>query len=155
MKFKEFKENIEQVYKSKFPNSLCNVSIYKGFNNSIYIKCYLAHDSKECASGYLDNDMFNIAFDLELPKGFDSEMSELPEDLTMEKCSFSYNIKTENSIMYYGSRRIPYRKVSGNCKKIIKSFEKCMDKLHMQLIQDINEGQIHNNFVVIIKEKVI
>lgn len=138
MKYSEFKSLIEKTYAGKFPESFCNVRICKfsGWAN-IGIDCYLAKSDKECAYGYYDNDPIHVKFTVELPRGFDENADELPENLTLESRVHYYHIKpVKDKWLAYESRDIPFRKSSGTPEKLAQSFGKFIAKLHESVKTD-------------------
>ena len=154
MKFAEFKEDIKSVYTGKFPRSTCKVIPFKCIGNSLYIDCYLAGDIHECSHGIAGNDMFKISLCVNLPDNFNFETDELPEILTMEAKSNCYIIKPESRYMYCDMKKVSYRKSSGNAEKLVKVFEKFVDRLYNSVIEDMNNGNIHENHIKLLKQKI-
>ena len=154
MKFSEFAKNINEVYREKFVKSACIVKPFKCCGNSIYIDCYLAGNLNEVAHGIAANDMFSISLLIDLPDNFDFNSDELPENLIMKAQSNSYVIKPDNEYLYCNYKKVPYRKTKGTAEKLIDVFKKFVDKLHNQVIEDLNAGNIHENFKVLVEKKV-
>lgn len=156
MKSVEFIENINHVYRGKFAHSACIASSYGYgcYGRYIYIKCMLAENLNEVANGIAENDMFRISFWIDLPNSFNFDTDELPENLTMEAKSNSYVIKPENEYLYCNYKKIPYRKNKGTAEKLISVFGKFVDKLHAQLVEDLNNGNIHKNFKTLVETKI-
>ena len=154
MKFAEFTENINQVYSGKFAHSACIVLPYVCLGRCIYIDCMLAENLNEVPNRIAANDMFKISFCIDLPDNFDFETDELPENLTMEAKANSYIIKPENEYLYCNYKKIPYRKSKGTAGKLVSVFGKFVDKLHAQLVEDLNSGNIHNNFKTLVETKI-
>lgn len=154
MKFAEFTENINQVYSGKFAHSACIVRPYKCLGRCIYIDCMLAENLNEVSYGIAGNDMFKISFCIDLPDNFNFETDELPENLTMEAKANSYVIKPENEYLYCNLKKIPYRKSKGTPEKLVSVFGKFVDKLHAQLVEDLNGGNIHKDFKTLVETKI-
>lgn len=154
MKFAEFTENINQVYSGKFAHSACIVRPYRCLGRYVYIDCMLAENLNEVSYGIAENDMFKISFCIDLPDNFNFETDELPENLTMEAKSNSYVIKPENEYLYCNYKKIPYRKSKGTAEKLVSVFGKFVDKLHAQLVEDLNNGNIHKNFKTLVETKI-
>lgn len=154
MKFAEFTENINQVYSEKFAHSACIVRPYRCFGRYVYIDCMLAENLNEVSYGIAANDMFKISFCIDLPDNFNFETDELPENLTMEAKANSYVIKPENEYLYCNLKKIPYRKSKGTAEKLVCVFGKFVDKLHAQLVEDLNSGNIHKDFKTLVETKI-
>jgi hypothetical protein len=79
--------------------------------------------------------------------------SELPEmELT---CHMNhYIVKTENDYKYSDSKRVNFRKVSGEAEKIVNSLDKFFSKLQAQILEDYTSGKMHPNHTEIVKIKV-
>lgn len=154
MKFAEFTENINQVYSGKFAHSACIVRPYRCLGRCIYIDCMLAENLNEVSYGIAGNDMFKISFCIDLPDNFNFETDELPENLTMEAKANSYVIKPENEYLYCNLKKIPYRKSKGTAEKLVSVFGKFVDKLHAQLVENLNGGNIHKDFKTLVETKI-
>lgn len=154
MKFAEFTENIKQVYSGKFAHSACIVRPYVFFGRYICIDCMLAENLNEVSGRIAGNDMFKITFCINLPDNFNFEIDELPENLTMEAKVNSYIIKPENEYLYCNYKKIPYKKSKGTAEKLVSVFGKFVDKLHAQLVEDLNSGSIHHDFKELVERKI-
>ena len=75
-------------------------------------------------------------------------------DYTMEKLNSSYLIKPTNEYMVYGRRRLPFRKTRGDEDKIITTFKKYVGNLHKALLEDLEQGNIHENHITLLKQKI-
>lgn len=98
--------------------------------------------------------MFKISFCIDLPDSFNFEIDELPENLTMEAKANSYVVKPENGYLYCSLKKIQYRKSKGTAKKLVSVFGKFIDRLHTQLVEDLNDGNIHKDFKALVKKKI-
>lgn len=155
MKFSEFKGNIINIYGECFAHSTCIVNLYRLYGDCyIDINCKLAENSYEWRNGFSENDMFKISFWIDLPREFDPERDELPENLTMQARAHSYIIKPDDEFFYCDYRKTPYRKSSGTAEKIISVFGKFIDKLYFLLMEDLNSGNIHHDFKELVERKI-
>jgi vacuolar-type H+-ATPase subunit C/Vma6 len=155
MTFEEFKSRIQEIYHTKFPNSLCSVELVKMLGRSITIDCFLANDVSELSHGYWQNDMFKISFCIhDLPKNFEAD-SIMPDVMTLTNSNSHISITPPDRYLAYGSVKIPFRKTIGNANKIIFTFKKYVDKLYDIVNQQIAEDNIHSSFINIINDKII
>lgn len=154
MKINEFKDRIEKVYHGKFAESAAVVKGAKCLGRYITIDLYLADNSKEVFNGYMINDMFKITLWIDLPDKFDFENDELPETMTMRAVKNSYAIKPESKYLYCELKRVAYRKTAGDAEKLIKTFGKFVDRLYSQVVEDLNNGNAHENYVELLKKKI-
>lgn len=154
MKVNQFLETIKESYVKEFPNSKIIAKVNKGLGTSIYIKCYLAGSKEELYNGIAQNDMFNITFWMHEQNENISIEGELPENLYLECTEKSYLIKPDTEYMCYGRRKLSYRKIAG-AEKIINSLDKFFKKLRLELEKDIENNNIHDNHINLLKEKLI
>ena len=151
----EFKENVKNVYNKYFEGSHVDVSMNQNsIYKSIYITFSLANNINECINNIAMNDMFSITFQLEHN---DDEFNRdefqklgymiLPENLTLEKKRAFYRIKPQEKYLAYSSKNITFRKTKGNAQKIITSLERFLKKLHDQLLEDLKNNLVHDNFI--------
>lgn len=136
---------LELVYKEVFKNSKISLSKSDLAKNVLWVQLYLAQDKSEEISGYFDNDMFSITLKIR-------ENGE--NDYTMEKLNSSYLIKPTSEYMAYGRRQLAFRKTQGNEDKIITTFKKYVGNLHKALLEDLEQGNIHENHLELVKEKI-
>ena len=130
MTFQDFKNNIENVYHNKFENSAVTCRIFKCLGSrSISISCYMAANNKECISGIPANDMMRISFFISLPNTWNKDCP-LPDNLTLRCDSKNIKVKPENEILYCSTKKVSYRKTSGDPDKLIKSFKRFVDRLY-------------------------
>lgn len=155
MKTFEFAEKIRKEYAKNFPDSFCKVKKYICLGYNLTIECYLSGKMEvDDLPTMANNDMFKITFNIQLPEKFDYDTDELPENLTMECWSNTYLTVPENQYLCYSSRKIPYRKTTGNAEKIIKTAGKFFEKLHGLVLEDISNGKIHKNYAELVAKKV-
>ena len=153
MKFAEFKERVEAEYRKILPDSSCNVTVYKCLGKSITIDCHLAGKIEEVPNRILGNDMFSIGFWINLPDNFNQEIDELPEEILLEAKSKQYRTKPESKYMYCSYRNLSYRKTKGDAEKIIKAIGKFFAQLRSNLEEDLANGNIHQDNIKLVKEK--
>ena len=157
MKMSTLCTELENTYHKHFPDSRIIVEFSTKFYSSIYIRCFLAGSKEELSGGYWDNDMFHIVLYIESERGeFAKDItadSECPNPLVMESKDKSYFIKPENRMFAYGSRKISYRKVTGNAEKIIQTFEVFCTRLVASLKEDYQAENIHDGHRVLVASK--
>ena len=135
---------LTEIYKEIFKNSKIELSRSDLAKNVLWVQLYLAQNEQEEINGYFDNDIFGITLKIR-------ENGE--NDYTMEKLNSSYLIKPTNEYMAYGRRRLPFRKTRGDEDKIITTFKKYVGNLHKALLEDLEQGNIHENHLELVKEK--
>ena len=152
MKFKEFKEEIRTAYAKRFPNSLCEVSIFKCLGRSLYITCRFVGDEKEAPYGIIGNDMFCASMSINLPDNFGDD-DDLPENMVLEWQSSCIKAKPE-SWLAYDAEKVSYRKTTGDSKKIIKALDKYFQRLYDTTKKLVEEDRIHPNYAELVSRKV-
>ncbi len=158
MVYGEFKKELERIYNSKFNDSQCFVET-SNFYKSIWITLFLSKNQSECANNIRDNDVFHINFRITTVNGeFENNITDNTEldnmDLVLENTHNCYTIKPDNQYCVYGSKSVSFRKTKGNTDKILKSFEKYVNRLYDSLVADLKDGIIHNNHIDIVKSKI-
>ena len=151
----EFKENVKSIYNKYFDGTHVSVSMSsKSIYKSIYITFSLAKNLNECINHIAMNDMFSISFQIthngkefnrDEFKKHDSMI--LPENLIIEKKRAFYKIKPQSKYLVYSSKGVTFRKSKGSAKNILNSLDKFLKRLHDQLLSDLNNDLIHNNFI--------
>lgn len=154
MKFAEFKENIGLIYGEKFDHSTCVVRPYRDFGNYIYIGGLIQENPFEISRGSNGKDEIKISFCVELPDGFDFEKDELPENLIMNAGVCLYVSKSNNKYIYCNMKEIPYRKSKGTAKDLISVFGNFINDFCVQLVEDLNSGNIYRNFNLFVERKI-
>ncbi len=159
MKYGEFKKELERVYNSKFKDSQCVVTCSGNLYNSIWIDLFLSKNQSECICNIRSNDMFHCVFNVKTVKGeFTEKITDNTEldnaDLVLENVYNFYMINPTIQYMAYGSKKINYRKTTGNTDKILKAFERFVDKLYDSVCESLENGEIHNNYIDIVKSKI-
>ena len=135
---------LTEIYKEIFKNSKIALSRSSFKKDVLFIQLYLAQNEQEEANGYFDNDIFGITLKIR---------ENGKNDYTMEKLNSSYLIKPTNEYMVYGRRRLPFRKTRGDEDKIITTFKKYVENLYKALLEDLEQGNIHENHLELVKEK--
>ena len=154
MKFVEFKEEIQKAYAKRFPNSLCEVSIFKCLGRSLYITCRFAENEKEVPFGIMGNDMFCASMSINLPDNFGDD-DDLPESMVMEWQSSFIKAKPESKYLAYDAVKVPYRKTTGDTKKIIKALDKYFQRLYEATVKLFEDGKIHDNYADLASRKIV
>lgn len=157
MNIRDLQTKLQEIYHKKFKNSSCSISYGCLKSTTLFVNVNLANNVDECINRIAQNDMFNIMFTISTVNGTDRDCREIDysnEDLILE-CSYNnYHIVPENQYLCYGSRKVPFRKTTGNLDKILKSFEKFVDKLYDSVKNDLDNGFIHNNYIDLVKTKI-
>lgn len=129
MKFEEFKNRIEQIYRGKFNKSYCGCKIYSCLGKSITIDLRLAENASECPNNITGNDMMDICLAIRLPDGW-KEGDELPENMTLEAWKNGIKVKSTEKYLYCDYKKASYRKTSGDAEKLIVAFGKYVERLY-------------------------
>lgn len=153
MTVSEFMEELKKTYNKYFPNSLCSVRFSKNLGSSIWIDCYLAGNIHEVPHNIWQNDMFKICLNIFLPNGTEKD-SELPETITLESQYNYMALKPSNKYVAFDSKKVPFRKTTGDGKKVIASFDKFVKRLYDSVKEEYNNDNIANNFTSIIAGKI-
>ena len=153
MKFKEFKEEVKKAYAKRFHNSLCEVYIFKCIGRSLCITCRFAENEKEVPFGIMGNDMFCASMSINLPDNFGDD-DDLPENMVLEWQSSCIKAKPEGWLAY-DAVKVPYRKTTGDAKKIIKAVDKYFQRLYEATVKLFEEGKIHDNFADLAAQKIV
>ena len=153
MKFVEFKEEIQKAYAKRFHNSLCEVSIFKCLGRSLYITCRFVENEKEVPFGIMGNDMFCASMSINLPDNFGDD-DDLPESMVMEWQSSFIKAKPESKYLAYDAVKVPYRKTTGDAKKIVKALDKYFQRLYDTTKKLVEEDRIHPNYAELVSRKV-
>ena len=143
-------ENMEKkltkVYNDIFKNSKIEISknSFSG-NNVLWVKLYLAQNEDEEINGYFINDMFSILFKI-------TKTAE--NNYIMENEQSRYLVKPTNKYLVYESKKVAFRKTQGNEDKIITTFKKYVENLHKALVEDLKQGNIHENYITLLTQKI-
>ena len=136
---------LTEIYEGIFKNS--KIAITKNSfsgDNVLWVQLYLAQNEQEEINGYFENDMFDIIF----------KITKTAEDnYIMENKQNRYLVKPTNKYLVYEGKRLPFRKTRGDEDKIITTFKKYVGNLHKALLEDLEQGNIHENHLELVKEK--
>ena len=136
---------LELAYKEVFKNS--KIAIMKNSfsgDNVLWVQLYLAQNEQEEINGYFDNDMFDIIFKI---------TKTVEDNYIMENIHSRYLVKPTNKYLVYEGKRVAFRKTQGNEEKIITTFKKYVENLHNALVEDLKQGNIHENHITLLKQK--
>ena len=134
-----------EIYEENFKDS--KIAITKNSfsgDNVLWIQLFLAQNEQEEINGYFDNDMFGITFKI-------TKTAE--NNYIMENKQNRYLIKPTNKYLVYESKKVAFRKTQGNEDKIITTFKKYVENLHNALVEDLKQGNIHENHITLLKQK--
>lgn len=137
---------LTEVYEGIFKNSkiVITKNSFSG-DNVLWVQLLLAQNEKEEINGYFDNDMFNIIFKI-------TKTAE--NNYIMENKQNRYLVKPTNKYLVYESKKVAFRKTQGNEDKIITTFKKYVENLHNALVEDLKQGNIHENHITLLEKKI-
>jgi hypothetical protein len=142
----EFCSKVKDTYAKHFPKSLCVAKIYACLGKSITIDGYLAAGKEEESGGYLDNDMFSIGmFIHDLPPNTSPD-SVLPDSMELTSNGSSFTVKPDNPYCAYGRVKVPFRKVTGDAKKILDYLDKYFGRFKDSAIDAREKDLLHKSF---------
>lgn len=136
---------LELAYKEVFKNS--KIAIMKNSfsgDNVLWVQLYLAQNEQEEINGYFENDMFDIIFKI-------TKTAE--NNYIMGNVHNRYFVKPTNKYLVYESKKVAFRKTQGNEDKIITTFKKYVENLHKALVEDLKQGNIHENHITLLEKK--
>ncbi len=139
----ELVKELKEIYVEKFGDCLFHNSYGCFGKDTIFIRLFLAKDESEVANRIMDNDMFSILL----------ELRDFGNEYKLEKVLSGVREKPMDKYCYCSSKRIPYRVTLGDGEKIKKAFKKYVDNLHSILIEEFNNGNIHENDIELLKRK--
>jgi hypothetical protein len=138
---------LSSEYEKYFPKSKVNISW--GFDKrSIFVKLYIAQNKDETINHIMDNDMLNILFSIEQTNNESAE-----NDYILENHHKSYHITPDSQYMAYSSRKLSFRKSTGDMMKTVESFGRFLASLKKSLQEDLTNGRIHNNHIELLRQK--
>ena len=153
MSVKELTEEVEimenkltEVYESIFKNSkiVITKNSFSG-DNVLWVPLLLAQNEQEEINGYFCNDMFSILFKI-------TKTAE--NNYIIENENSRYLVKPTNKYLVYESKKVAFRKTQGNEDKIITTFRKYVENLHNALVEDLKQGNIHENHITLLTQKI-
>lgn len=97
--------------------------------------------------------MFAVGMSINLPDNFGDD-DDLPEKLVLEWNNSDIKAKPE-SWLAYDAVRIPYRKTTGDAKKIIKALDKYFQRLYEVTVKLFKEEKIHDNYADLAARKIV
>lgn len=139
-------KNLTKVYNEIFKNSKIEITknSFSG-DNVLWVQLYLAQNKDEEINDYFDNDMFDIIFKI-------TKTAE--NNYIMENKQNRYLVKPTNKYLVYENKKVAFRKTQGNEEKIITTFKKYVEKLHNALVEDLEQGNMHENHIELLKKKI-
>lgn len=149
----EFIDEIKAVYHKYLPDSGCAVKLSKVLGKTLWIDFYLAGDNSEVANGYWVNDMFKISFSIYLPDDIELS-SDMPENLTLEAHNSWIAVKPTSKYVAYDSKKIPFRKTTGDCKKILTTLDRYTKRLYDILVATYENDEVAPKFETLVKDKI-
>ena len=137
---------LTEVYEEIFKNSKIKITknSFSG-DNVLWVQLYLSQNEQEEINSYFENDMFDIIF----------KITKTAEDnYIMENRQNRYLVKPTNKYLVYEGKKVAFRKTQGNEDKIITTFKKYVANLHNALVEDLKQGNIHENHITLLKQKI-
>lgn len=137
---------LTEVYEGIFKNS--KIAITKNSfsgDNVLWVQLLLAQNEQEEINGYFCNDMFSILFKI-------TKTAE--NNYIIENENSRYLVKPTNKYLVYESKKVAFRKTQGNEDKIITTFQKYVENLHKALLEDLEQGNIHENHITLLTQKI-
>ena len=137
---------LTEVYEGIFKNSkiVITKNSFSG-DNVLWVQLLLAQNEKEEINNYFCNDMFSILFKI-------TKTAE--NNYIMENENSRYLVKPTNKYLVYESKKVAFRKTQGNEDKIITTFKKYVENLHNALVEDLKQGNIHENHITLLTQKI-
>ena len=137
---------LTEVYEGIFKDSKIKITknSFSG-DNVLWVQLYLAQNKQEEINGYFENDMFDIIFNI-------TKTAE--DNYIMENRQNRYLVKPTNKYLVYEGKKVAFRKTQGNEDKIITTFKKYVENLHNALVEDLKQGNIHENHITLLKQKI-
>ena len=135
-----------EIYKGIFKDS--KIAITKNSfsgDNVLWVQFFLAQNEQEEINGYFNNDMFDIMFKI-------TKTAE--NNYIMENKQNRYLVKPTNKYLVYEGKKVAFRKTQGNEDKIITTFKKYVENLHNALVEDLKQGNIHENHITLLTQKI-
>ena len=146
MEGKNMENKLTEVYKAIFKNS--KIAITKNSfsgDNVLWVQLLLAQNEQEEINGYFCNDMFSILFKI-------TKTAE--NNYIIENENSRYLVKPTNKYLIYESKKVAFRKTQGNEDKIITTFKKYVENLHKALVEDLKQGNIQENHITLLTQKI-
>ena len=157
MTYNQLMNEIRKTYNNYFPKSKVDVWYSDNLYSCIHITCYLSESNKECANNIIQNDMFSIMFKIDTINGELERCLNLDKEININLCLNNqykhYTINPINEMYYSSSQNVGFRQTKGNGEKIIKSFDRFCKRLQDSIKNNYVRGNIHYNFIDIVKEK--
>ena len=137
---------LTEVYEGIFKNSkiVITKNSFSG-DNVLWVQLLLAQNEQEEINGYFCNDMFSILFKI-------TKTAE--NNYIIENEHSRYLVKPTNKCLVYESKKVAFRKTKGNEDKIITTFKRYVENLHNALVEDLKQGNIHENHITLIEKKI-
>ena len=153
MTISEFLTAVKEVYAKYFPDSVCGAKFSSSVTPSIFINCYLAGNQSELSGGYAVNDLFHCSLCIFI-KDRKATKDSLFGEQTLEMANGSSILtKPDNKYCVYGSVKVPFRKTTGDAKKLLNYFDKYVRKIRDVLKEQLAADNIPNDYVDLVKQK--
>ena len=128
----EQQSQIKAIYGKYFKDSMIRYWMYEN-TSYMWIRFYLASNKDELINGYLENDCFNIDFEIDTCfEGY--KLTARSHSFTIKPIFHKYNC--------YDGRDVAFRQVKGDFNKILAGLDKFFDRFHKQFIDDLDNDII-------------
>lgn len=149
MMIREFLEEVKKTYNSYFPNSRCVAKLSTNLGSAVFIDCFIANSLEEEPNKITGNDMFHIGFVIHMDREtLDDEF----ETHTIQTTSNYIAVKSSNRYLAFDAVKIPFRKTTGDAKKIISAFDRFVDKLYTITKQQYESGNLTDYWTKIVED---
>lgn len=164
----EFLSQVKTTYNKYFPDSECYAGNHRTLGMEyIRIQWYLSRDKSECPHSIRMNDLFHIAFTIDLEDNtksgqvyemwtYDNSAKNtgyMPNLITLDINDKVVFCKAKNPYMAYDYINLPYRKTTGTPEKILATLDKYANKLYTVVSELLANGDIPDDRVDFVQSK--
>lgn len=147
MNKENFITELNNIYRKTFKHSRLNASYGCFGDDTLFIKLYLAENTTEVANGLFDNDMLGVMLEV---KFLDDELN----DMIFTKCASSYRVKPTSEYLFSSHKKVAFRQVRGDYKKVLNAFDKYVERLRDSIVADYIADNIHDNDIDLVDKKI-
>jgi hypothetical protein len=152
MTIDEFLNSVKEIYAKHFPDSACRAVLSKGLGRAIFIDFYLAKDASEVYNGIWQNDILKCGLVIHL-EGY-PELNDAMPTATLQSMGSEMLIAPQDRYVAYSAVRIPFRKTTGDAKKLLTVIEKYVKRIADTLHEAVDRGVIANSHADIVNRKI-
>lgn len=119
----QFETKVKETFLKYFPNGFIGANKF-ALNGGMYWKAGLIGNTKDCSSGYRENDPLQITFGIHDNIKYQSE-SEIQGKLVLEFMSATFYTKPEpGSYLAMQRNKVPSRKINNIPEKVLSTLDK-------------------------------